>query len=110
MEGKRRDALCLPGEDPEVVVAAHHHLAEFHSLDSPQLSALWRALIIVTTAVQFFETLAGAATARLRKLHELLMAVQSPQLMMALAGPSVLQQSPPALKPRRSILNHSCPN
>jgi CRISPR-associated endonuclease/helicase Cas3 len=79
MEGKRRDALCLPGEDPEVVVAAHHHLAEFHSLDSPQLSALWRALIIVTTAVQFFETLAGAATARLRKLHELLILIVAPK-------------------------------
>lgn len=66
-----RRALCLPGEDPESVVVAHHHLAEFQQIESRHLTALWRAPIIVTTAVQFFETLGAAATARLRKLHEL---------------------------------------
>lgn len=66
-----RQALTLPGEDPEEVVAAHHHLAEFQSLESRHLTALWRSPIIVTTAVQFFETLGAATTARLRKLHEL---------------------------------------
>jgi CRISPR-associated endonuclease/helicase Cas3 len=66
-----REALCLPGEDPESVVAAHHHLAEFQKMESRHLTALWRAPVIVTTAVQFFETLGAAGTARLRKLHEL---------------------------------------
>jgi CRISPR-associated endonuclease/helicase Cas3 len=35
------------------------------------MAALWDAPITVTTAVQFFETLAGRDPARLRKLHEL---------------------------------------
>jgi CRISPR-associated endonuclease/helicase Cas3 len=35
------------------------------------MSVLWDAPITVTTAVQFFETLAGSHPARLRKLHEL---------------------------------------
>ncbi len=66
-----RKALCLSGENPEDVVAAHHHLAEFQKIESRHLTALWRAPVIVTTAVQFFETLVAAGTARLRKLHEL---------------------------------------
>jgi CRISPR-associated endonuclease/helicase Cas3 len=35
------------------------------------MSVLWDAPITVTTAVQFFETLAGSKPSRLRKLHEL---------------------------------------
>lgn len=66
-----RNALVLPGEDPEQVVAAHHHQAEFSSWEARHLTTLWRAPVIVTTAVQFFETLAAAATPPLRKLHEL---------------------------------------
>jgi CRISPR-associated endonuclease/helicase Cas3 len=66
-----RDALVLGGEDPERVVAAHHHQAEFGTMDARYLTTLWRAPVIVTTAVQFFETLAAAATPSLRKLHEL---------------------------------------
>jgi CRISPR-associated endonuclease/helicase Cas3 len=64
-----RKALVLEGEDPERVVAAHHHRAEFDSPESRALTYLWRAPIIVVTAVQFFETLAAASTAALRKLH-----------------------------------------
>lgn len=66
-----RKALVLPGEDPEAVVAAHYHQAEFSSLDNRYLTTLWRAPIIVTSAVQFFETLSASETSRLRKLNEL---------------------------------------
>lgn len=66
-----RKALCLEGEDPAQVVAEHHHQAEFKDMDLRHLTALWRAPIIVTTAVQFFETLAARHTGKLRKLHEL---------------------------------------
>jgi len=66
-----RKALCLEGENPEEIVAEHHHQAEFKSLDTRYLTTLWQAPIIVTTAVQFFETLASNNTSRLRKLHEL---------------------------------------
>lgn len=66
-----RKALCLEGENPEEIVAEHHHQADFKSLDTRFLTTLWQAPIIVTTAVQFFETLASNNTSRLRKLHEL---------------------------------------
>jgi len=66
-----RRALVLPGERPEDVVAEHHHLVDFSDVELRQLSTLWRAPIVVTTAVQFFETLAAHHPARLRKLHEI---------------------------------------
>ena len=72
-----RCALTLRGEKARDVVAEHHHRAEFPEgegdRDSParQYAALWHAPIVVVTAVQFFETLAAANTAGLRKLHQL---------------------------------------
>ncbi len=66
-----RKALVLDGERPEDVVAEHHHRADFADVDLRQLATLWKAPIIVTTAVQFFETLGSHHPARLRKLHEL---------------------------------------
>jgi len=66
-----RKALVLPGENPEEIVAELHHQADFSSEDLRQYSALWTVPIIVTTAVQFFETLAGNHPGQLRKLHEL---------------------------------------
>ena len=66
-----REALVLPGECGEDVVAEHHHQADFEDVSLRQLASLWRAPIIVTTAVQFFETLSSHHPARLRKLHEL---------------------------------------
>lgn len=73
-----RKSLRLPGESEELVVAAHHSRAEFDGgRDQPnggsvrQFSFLWEAPVVVTSAVQFFETLAGAEPARLRKLHRL---------------------------------------
>lgn len=64
-------ALVLAGEDPEAVVAAHHHQADFSSREFRHLAQLWNAPIVVTTAVQFFETLGSHRPSRLRKLHEL---------------------------------------
>jgi CRISPR-associated endonuclease/helicase Cas3 len=66
-----RKALVLEGERPEEIVAEHHHRADFEETDLRQYATLWRAPIIVTTAVQFFETLGSHNPSRLRKLHEL---------------------------------------
>ena len=68
-----RRALCLAGESAaamESVVAAHHHRVDFSSYEARCLSARWDSPIVVTTAVQFFETLAACDTASLRKLHQ----------------------------------------
>lgn len=54
----------------ESVVAAHHHRVDFSSYEARCLAARWDSPIIVTTAVQFFETLAACDTASLRKLHQ----------------------------------------
>jgi CRISPR/Cas system-associated endonuclease/helicase Cas3 len=66
-----RDALVLPGENPELVVAELHHRADFQDIQSRQFTALWKAPIIVTTAVNFFETLASNTPSTLRRLHNL---------------------------------------
>lgn len=66
-----RKALVLPGENPEFVVAELHHRADFQDVKTRQFTALWRAPIIVTTAVTFFETLASNTPATLRRLHAL---------------------------------------
>ena len=64
-----RKALILEHEAPDEIVAAHHHKAEFSSKDMRQYAASWHAPVVVTTAVQFFETMASANPAKLRKLH-----------------------------------------
>ena len=67
-----RRALRLPGETEagiEAVVAAHHHRVDYESYELRHLAARWDSPIVVTTAVQFFETLAAKATGPLRKLH-----------------------------------------
>jgi CRISPR-associated endonuclease/helicase Cas3 len=69
--GELRRALTLPGEQPQDVVVEHHHRADFESLDARDMAVLWRAPVIVTTAVQLFETLASNHPGQLRKLHEL---------------------------------------
>ncbi|MGX8698340.1 MAG: CRISPR-associated endonuclease Cas3'' [bacterium] len=66
-----RNALVLPGEDPERVVAELHHRADFQTVEARALTSQWRAPIIVTTAVAFFETLASNRPSALRRLHEL---------------------------------------
>jgi CRISPR-associated endonuclease/helicase Cas3 len=64
-----RKALVLPGERPDRVVMEHHHRADFEHRDDRDLAVLWQAPIILTTAVSFFETLAGCDPASLRKFH-----------------------------------------
>lgn len=66
-----RKALVLPGENPEEVVAELHSRADFQDYETRYLTALWRAPIVITTAVAFFETLASNHPAALRRLHEL---------------------------------------
>ncbi|MDR0536120.1 MAG: CRISPR-associated endonuclease Cas3'' [Puniceicoccales bacterium] len=66
-----RTALALPGECPETIVAEIHHRADFEDAASRRLTALWDAPIVVTTAVAFFETLAAASPAALRRLKNL---------------------------------------
>lgn len=66
-----REALVLAGENPQEVVAELHSRADFQDRDARCLTALWRAPIIVTTAVAFFETLASNRPSALRRLHEL---------------------------------------
>lgn len=66
-----RNALVLPGERGEDVVAEIHHRADFKDLASRKLTALWDAPIVVTTAVTFFETLASATPSTLRRLQNL---------------------------------------
>lgn len=66
-----RKALVLRGENPEYVVAELHHRADFGDIHSRQFTALWKAPIVVTTAVCFFETLASNSPATLRRLHNL---------------------------------------
>ncbi|MDP3050574.1 MAG: DEAD/DEAH box helicase family protein, partial [Eubacteriales bacterium] len=66
-----RKALVRAGEHSEDVVAAHHHKAEFEDHASRQFAFLWNPPVVVITAVQFFETLAGSRTGALRKLHQL---------------------------------------
>lgn len=66
-----RKALVLPGENPEEVVAELHCHADFQNYDTRYLTSLWRAPIVVTTAVAFFETLSSNRPSALRRLHEL---------------------------------------
>lgn len=66
-----REILTLPGENAADVVAELHHRADFESEDARAFNAQWRAPIVVTTAVAFFETLASNRPAGLRRLHEL---------------------------------------
>jgi CRISPR-associated endonuclease/helicase Cas3 len=68
-----RRALTLDGELSDEVVAAHHHRVEFKGenwRDLRQLTQRWDAPVVVTTAVQFFETLAAKETTALRKFHQ----------------------------------------
>ena len=66
-----RKALVLPGEKSEEVVAELHSQVEFEDYNLRYLTSLWRAPIIVTTAVAFFETIASNRPSTLRKFHEL---------------------------------------
>jgi len=67
-----RKAVVLDDEDATSVVVAHHHKAEFSNKDMRQYATSWQAPIVVTTAVQFFETLAASNPSKLRKLHNVI--------------------------------------
>lgn len=62
---------ALARENPDEVVAELHCRADFQDKATRYLTSLWRAPIIVTTAVAFFETLASNRPSALRRLHEL---------------------------------------
>ena len=64
-------ALLLPGEKAEDVILQHHHRADFSSEEFRDLAVTWDAPIILTTAVQFFETLGSNNPSALRKIHRL---------------------------------------
>jgi CRISPR-associated endonuclease/helicase Cas3 len=68
-----REALVLADEKdrPFDIVAEHHHRADFADIASRDLATLWTAPIVLTTAVQFLETLSSNVPAALRKLHML---------------------------------------
>lgn len=68
-----REALVLPDEQntAHLVLAEHHHRADFSEIGARDLATLWNAPIVLTTAVQFFESLASNHPSRLRKLHAL---------------------------------------
>lgn len=66
-----RKALVLPEEEADQVIVEHHHQADFSGRADRELAVLWRAPIVLTTAVSFFETLAACDPATLRKLHAL---------------------------------------
>ena len=66
-----RSWVVLPNENANEVVVGHYHTADYKSDALKHLAVLWRARIIVTTAVQFFETLTATKTTSLRKLHTL---------------------------------------
>lgn len=66
-----RKAIVLDGENPDDVVVEHHHRVDLSDHSFRQYTTLWRAPVIVTTAVQFFESLASAIPTPLRKLHAL---------------------------------------
>ena len=54
-EGLRK-ALVLPGENPFDVVVEHHHRADFSNIGDRELAVLWRAPLVLTTAVSFFRS------------------------------------------------------
>lgn len=70
-----KKSILLNGEDAEKVIAECHHKVEFSNKEMRQYSTNWQAPIVVTTAVQFFETLASAQPTTLRKLNALVGAV-----------------------------------
>lgn len=66
-----RKAMVLDDENPEKIVIEHHHKVDFSNKEMRQYTSSWDAPVIVTTAVQFFETLSSANPSRLKKLHNI---------------------------------------
>lgn len=71
VENVLEQSILLNGEDAQKVIGVIHHRAEYDNDNVRDIAANWDTPIILTTAVQFFETLASNAPARLKKLHHL---------------------------------------
>lgn len=61
--------LTLPGETAHEVVTRHHHKLDYKTKDRKQYAVNWYAPFVLTTAVQFFETLTSNHPSALKKLH-----------------------------------------
>ncbi|MCE9684595.1 CRISPR-associated endonuclease Cas3'' [Halomonas alkalisoli] len=107
-----RDAL---GEHGEAAVLEHHSAFDAgsqrdrHSIDKLRRdSENWDAPIIVTTAVQFFESLFAAKTSRCRKLHNIARSVvildEAQTMPLPLLRPSVAALDELALNYRTSVV------
>lgn len=107
-----RDAL---GEHGEAAVLEHHSAFDAggqrdrHSIDKLRRdSENWDAPIVVTTAVQFFESLFAAKTSRCRKLHNIANSVvildEAQTMPLPLLRPSVAALDELALNYRASIV------
>lgn len=107
-----RDAL---GKYGEAAVLEHHsafdagNQRDRHSIDKLRRdSENWDAPIIVTTAVQFFESLFAAKTSRCRKLHNIAGSVvildEAQTMPLPLLRPSVAALDELALNYRTSIV------
>src|ERR1700756_4147246 len=60
-----RGPLSLPDENPQEGVVGHHHKADFSNRFDRDIAVLWRAPVVVTTSVQFFEALAASGPSEL---------------------------------------------
>ncbi|MDR5907731.1 CRISPR-associated endonuclease Cas3'' [Franzmannia qiaohouensis] len=107
-----RDAL---GEHGEAAVLEHHSAfdtgsqRDHHTIDKLRRdSENWDARIIVTTAVQFFESLFAAKTSRCRKLHNIASSVvildEAQTMPLPLLRPSVAALDELALNYRTSVV------
>ncbi|MFB9146736.1 CRISPR-associated endonuclease Cas3'' [Halomonas alkalicola] len=107
-----RDAL---GKHGETAVLEHHSAfdagnpRDHHSIDKLRRdSENWDAPIVVTTAVQFFESLFAAKTSRCRKLHNIARSVvildEAQTMPLPLLRPSVAALDELALNYRTSVV------
>lgn len=98
-------ALGMTGNSQSSVMATHHHLAKlayedeskesYSSAKSQLLIEGWNSEVIVTTFVQFLETVIGSRASSLRKLHNL-------------AGSIVILDEVQAINYEHWLLIHDC--
>lgn len=65
-----REVLVLDGENPEDIVANHTCTAEYENWAIQTETSRWRCPIIITSSVQFFETISSNVAGKLVKLVE----------------------------------------
>lgn len=66
-----RECLVLDGENEEDIVANHTCTADYNSYEMQTKASRWRCPIIITSAVQFLETLSTNSASKLVKLIEI---------------------------------------